>query len=151
MFFRHSTDKLIYPLLAVAALFFVSYRPRYHLRKEMPVAFYSEQSTGEKQSTEKRVAWGYWESAQMDVQFQYPHGHPLPIEPPPQFHVDAQVFGANAAAPEARKRYWQRLQQIWDTPEAWERGYEWDWSWARDPIDSGAQWLRDEAHKMVSF
>lgn len=150
MFFRHSTDKLIYPLLILLALLFVSYRPRYHLRKQMPVSFYSEQSGGQK-PLEQRVAWAYWESAQMDVQFQYPHGHPLPAAPPAQFHVDAHVFGATAAGPEARKVYWQRLQQIWDTPEAWERGYEWDWGWVRDPIDSGAQWLRDAAHKMFSF
>jgi len=145
MFFRHGTDKLVYPLLFVTLLFFVSYRPRYHLRKNMPAGFYSDVSTGQKRSMDERTAWAYWESAQMDVQFLYPHGHPLPNDPPPQFHVDTQVFGSEASDPATRKRYWQRLQAIWDTPEAWQAGYEWDWSWVRDPIDSAAQWLRDKA------
>jgi len=149
MFFRHSTDKLIYPLLVIAAFLFVSYRPRYHLRRDMPTGFYSQARTGQNPALEQRVAWAYWESAQMDVQFLYPHGHPLPAEPPSQFHVDTKVFGPEAADPATRKLYWQHLQQIWNTKDAWENGYEWDWSWFRDPLDTGGQWLRDQGRKLL--
>ena len=148
MFFRHSTDKLIYPLIAVAALFFVSYRPHYHLRKQMPSAFFQKQE-GHERSLEERVAWAYWESAQMDVQFQYAYGHPLPMDPPPQFHVDAKVLGPAATDPATRKHYWELLQRIWSTPEAWEKSYEWDWSWVSDPVSSAAEWLRNVARETL--
>ncbi len=151
MFFRHSSDKLIYPLLALVLLFVISYRPHYRLRKQMPPDFNSEQDAGPKGSLEQRVAWAYWESALMDVQWQYPHGHPLPMDPPSQFRVDAQVLGPTASDPATRKRYWQRLQQIWNTPAAWEKVYEWDWNWINDPIESASQWLRDAGHKMLNF
>ena len=83
MFFRHGLDKLIYPVIAIALLIFVSYRPEYHLRTEMPADFSSAASSGTKQRTlEQRIAWAYWESAQMDIQWKYPHGHPLPADPP---------------------------------------------------------------------
>ena len=47
-------------------------------------------SSGTKQRTlEQRIAWAYWESAQMDIQWKYPHGHPLPADPPAEFRIDA--------------------------------------------------------------
>ena len=41
MFFRHSTDKLIYPLIVLVILVAISYRPAYRLRPDMPQGFFA--------------------------------------------------------------------------------------------------------------
>jgi hypothetical protein len=145
MFFRHSIDKLIYPLIAVVVFVFASYRPKYHLRTRMPAAFYSEAGGdgSQNQSLQRKIALAYWQSARMDVQWRYSYGHPLPSDPPPLFHVDAQLLGPIASDPATRKLYWLRLQQVWDNGEAWEKQYQFDWNWASDSIDTGGRWLRE--------
>src|SRR6266536_1558102 len=69
MFFRHSADKLIYPLIVLGALLFISYRPEYRLSAEMPADFFSPtiSAGAQKHSLEQKIAWAYWESAQMDI------------------------------------------------------------------------------------
>jgi len=149
MFFRHGLDKLIYPVIAIALLIFVSYRPEYHLRTEMPADFSSAASSGTKQRTlEQRIAWAYWESAQMDIQWKYPHGHPLPADPPAEFRIDAQALGPAASDPSTRQLYWHRLQTVWYAPDSWTRDYGWDWGWASDPLSSTGQWLREETDRL---
>jgi hypothetical protein len=148
MFFRHSTDKLIYPVIAVGVLLIFCYRPTYHLRSEMPVAFFSpSRSSAQKSSLEQKIAWGYWESAQMDIQWKYPHGHPLPADPPPEFHVSAQALAPVASDPATRQFYWRRLQEVWYLPESWTREYEWNFGWSSDPLTSGGQWLKERADR----
>src|SRR5690349_12784350 len=112
MFFRHSYDKLIYPLVLLAGLAAISYRPRYHLRGDMPAEFFpsSPSTTPAKRSLDQKIAWAYWESAQMDIQWKYPHGKTLPADPPPEFRVDARALGPNAADSVTRQLYWRRLQ-----------------------------------------
>ncbi len=151
MFFRHGLDKLIYPVIGIALLVFVSYRPKYHLRAEMPADFSSADSSDTKQRTlEQRIAWAYWESAQMDIQWKYPHGHPLPADPPPEFRINAQALGPAASDSSTRQRYWHRLQQVWYAPDSWTRDYGWDWGWASDPLASTGQWLREETDRLFS-
>jgi hypothetical protein len=142
MFFRHSFDKLIYPLIAIGVLIFASYRPTYHLRTDMPRDFFSS-SPNAKGALDKKIAWAYWESAQMDIQWKYPHGHPLPIDPPAEFHVQAEALGPAASDPAVRQLYWHRLQQVWYSADTWRREYEWSAGWARDPLTSTGQWLKD--------
>ena len=87
----------------------------------------------------------------MNVQWKYPHGHPLPIDIPPEFGIDAPALGAAASAPATRELYWHRLQQIWYSPETWKETYEWNWGWASDPLNSGAQWLKDTMGKLFTI
>ena len=152
MFFRSHLDKLLYPVIAVVLLLIVSYRPKYRLRADMPTAFFSEKSSapGQKPGLEQRIAAAYWESAQMDVQWKYPYSHPLPPEPPPEFKIDAPALGPAASDAATRVLYWRRLQQVWYSPEAWDKDYEWDWNWASDPLATAGQWLRDKADKMFT-
>ncbi len=151
MFFRSHLDKLVYPVIAVVLLLLVSYRPKYHLRTEMPPGFFSEANSApsQKRGLEQRIASAYWESAQMDVQWKYPYSHPLPPDPPPEFKIDAPALGPAASDPATRALYWHRLQQVWYLREAWNKEYEWDWNWASDPIVNGGQWLRDRADKLL--
>jgi len=60
MFFRHSYDKLIYPLVLMVVLVAVSFRPKYHLRGDMPPEFFraaSSSSTAAKGALDQRIAW----------------------------------------------------------------------------------------------
>ena len=152
MFFRHSFDKLIYPLLALALLAAMSYRPKYHLRPDMPPEFSRQvtaASTQGKQKLDQKIAWAYWESAQMDIQWKYPHGKTLPSDPPTEFRIDARALGPDAADPATRQLYWRRLQDVWYMPEMWQKQYEWDWSWAGDPFTSGGEWLKEQVERLT--
>ena len=154
MFFRHSYDKLIYPLVLLLVLAAVSFRPKYHLRGDMPPEFFraaSSSSTAAKGALDQRIAWAYWESAQMDIQWKYPHGRTLPPDPPPEFRVDAKALGPSANDPATRQLYWRRLQSVWYTPETWQRKYELDMNWARDPLSSAGSWLREEVNQLLRF
>jgi len=152
MFYRSHLDKLVYPIVALVLLVLVSYRPKYHLRPEMPPGFFSavETTPAPKHVLEQRVAAAYWESAQMDIQWKYPYSHPLPQDPPPEFKIDAPALGPSASDPVTRTLYWHRLQQVWYSPEAWTKEYGWDWDWARDPLADVGQWIRNKAASMVS-
>lgn len=149
MFFRHSTDKLIYPVIFVVLLLVVSYRPAYRLRSDMPQGFFpATEPCGPKRPTEQKIACAYWDSAQMNIQWQYPHAHQLPVEMPPAFAIDAPALGPAASSQEIRQFYWRRLQDVWYVPDTWNKTYEWNWSWAKDPLEAGGEWLRDLVGKI---
>jgi hypothetical protein len=151
MFFRHSYDKLIYPLLILTVFVLISYRPAYHLRPDMPSGFFAADGPcGPKRPVEQKIACAYWDSAQMNIQFKYPHAHPLPMDVPPEFIVDAPALGPAVSSPATRELYWHRLQQVWYLPETWKETYEWNLTWASDPLDAAGQWLRDSIGKAFS-
>ena len=146
MFSHRHSDKLIYPLLAMVILMIISYRPKYHLRPEMPDAFFSSSPSAvsaQKPIQQKQIASAYWRSALMNVQWRFAYGHPLPSEVPAEFNIDQRSLGTGAADPSVRGFYWRRLQEIWFRPEIWKKQYEWDWSWISDPIASAGQWMQD--------
>jgi hypothetical protein len=155
VFYRHSFDKLVYPMLGFVVLLAICYRPKYRLQNEMPKAFFSDASDnrikGQKPSLEKRIAWAYWESAQMNIQWKYPHGSTLPVDPPAGFRIEASALGPGASDPVVRALYWRRLQQVWRLPEAWKQQYEFSFSWASDPIASASQWLKDRADRWFTI
>jgi hypothetical protein len=142
MFFRHNTDKLFIPFVVVIVLLVLSYRPKYRLRSEMPAAFFLQENASPKPSLEQKIAWAYWENAQMDIQWKYSHGHALPLEPPVEFQVSAKALGPDASDPATRLLYWHRLQQLWPLPETWKKEYEFDWSWMHDPAATVGDWIR---------
>ncbi len=143
MFYRRHTDKLLIPFGLVIVLFATSYRAKYHLRSEMPTGFFEQDEQTRKPSLEQKIAWAYWESAVMNVQWKYPYSHPLPPDPPAEFQVDAKALGPVASDPATRMLYWHHLQRVWYLPESWEKNYSWDFSWLGSPIASGADWLRN--------
>ncbi len=148
MFFRHHTDKLLIPVGLVIVLFVTSYRAKYHLRSEMPPAFFEQDQQSRKPSLDQKIAWAYWESALMNVQWKYPYSHPLPLDPPAEFQVDAKALGPMASDPATRMLYWHHLQRVWYLPETWQKDYGWDFSWLGDPMTSGADWLRNAANRL---
>src|SRR5437868_15551596 len=106
MFFRHSLDKLIYPVVALVILLVISYHPAYRLRPDMPQGFFATDAPcGPKRPVEQKIACAYWDSAQMDIQWKYPHGHPLPVDAPAEFGIDAPALGPAASSPTTRALY----------------------------------------------
>lgn len=151
MFYRHSYDKLIYPFILLVVLIAISYRPAYRLRPDMPQVFFAADAPcGPKRSVEQKIACAYWDSAQMNIQWKYPHAHALPADIPAEFVIDAPALGPQASAQATRTLYWRRLQQVWYLPETWKETYEWNWNWASDPLDSAGQWLRETMGRLFS-
>ena len=149
MFYRRHSDKLIIPIMVGVALIVSSYRAKYHLRTDMPAGFFQD-TKSKKPSLDSKIAWAYWESALMEVQWKYPYSHPLPPDPPAEFHIDAQALGLPASDPAIRALYWHRLQQLWYQPETWQKDYGWDISWASDPLTSAGNWIKDESDRLFS-
>ena len=143
MFIPRHTDKLIIPFIVVILLFASSYRAKYHLRTEMPQAFFAEDTHAQKPSLEEKIAWAYWESAVMDVQWKYPYSHPLPTDPPAEFRVDASALGSKASDAATRELYWRQLHRVWYEPDTWQKDYGWDFGWISDPATSGGNWFRN--------
>lgn len=153
MFFRHALDKVIIAVVVGIILVVISYHPQYRLRSDMPQGFFKPTTASEagKRSIEERIAWGYWESAVMDVQWRYSRVQPLPSEPPAEFHLNAAALGPAASDPATRLLYWKRLQQVWLEPSTWTQHYEWNWNWAHDPIDAAGSWIRHEADRLFTI
>lgn len=145
MFYRHHADKLIYPIVILIAFLVLSYRPKYHLSSKMPDAFFpgSISASAPPTDTEKRIAWAYWESALMDVQWKYSRNGSLPPEPPPEFRVDGKALGPATSDPAIRALYWHRLQTAWASPDTWTTDYQWDFGWVRDPVTGVEEWGRE--------
>jgi len=144
MFLRHHTDKLIYPIIVLLLLVYISYRPTYRLRAEMPSGFFSAPETA-KNDIQRRIARSYWQSALTDIQWKYSHGQLLPADPPQEFRADPKLLGPLAGDATERTLYWHRLRDVWELPDTWTEKYEWDWSWTNDPFTSASEWLHEHA------
>jgi hypothetical protein len=151
MFFPRNRDKIIFPVVLVIALFGSSYRGKYHLRSEMPAAFFGEDLPSKNASFEEKIANAYWKSTQMNIQWRYPYSSPLPPDPPAVFQIDAPDLEPAASDPAIRLLYWQHLQRVWYSPEIWHKDYGWDFSWISDPLASGGTWLKDIAGKLFGL
>src|SRR5260370_17465291 len=123
MFVLNHTHKLLLHIVDFILLVVISYRPKYHLQSEMPGGFFHQGQKSSKPSLEQKIAWAYWENAQMNIQWRYVYGHPLPVDPPPEFQVDAKALGPEASDPGIRLMYWHRLEQEWPLPATWARDY----------------------------
>jgi hypothetical protein len=139
MFFNRQTAALFFPiillfvlLLRFALLGGSQDKGRYHLRTEMPAAFFQVDTKSKKPSLDERIAWAYWETAVMEVQWKYGYYYPLPPDPPAEFQIDATALGPEAADPATRMLYWHRLRRIWYLSETWQRDSGWGFSWLGD-------------------
>jgi hypothetical protein len=149
MFFRHHSDKIILPIIFVIVLFASSYRGKYHLKSDMPAAFFGENLPSKKTSLDEKIARAYWKSAQMNIQWRYPYSSPLPPDPPAIFQVNAPDLEPSASNPATRLLYWQHLQRVWYSPEIWQKDYAWDFSWISDPLAAGGTWLKNTTERSL--
>jgi hypothetical protein len=136
-------------VFAVCVFMYLSIPSVMRLRVEPPAAF-SECSPGlrpEGCEAEGRLASAYWARTVGFVEWRYKFGASLPIDPPPEFALDAQTArdGGLEDTPANRLRYWRRLRQVWTRPETWEKSYEWNMGWVR----SALVWMRDATGRFV--
>jgi hypothetical protein len=146
MLIRWKIEKFVIPLLAVGLIVYTSYRPKFRLRLDMPPTFVdlSGSSPAQKRVAEELLARAYWDCAVTEIQWKYSRAY-LPPSPPPEFNVTSEDSTVTAGDPDARARYWQKLQDVWYLPNTWEKSYEWDLGWLRDPLVS----LRGRFHDYI--
>jgi hypothetical protein len=130
MFVKRKTDKYVILLLAAGVFCFFSYRPRFRISTQMPVEFLdaSQVKTKAQHTAEEKLANAYWACVVNTIQWKYTYGNRLPPVAPPEFTITS---GDPATADDvsARARYWQKVQQVWNIPNIWNKQYEWDTGW----------------------
>jgi len=149
MLIRWKIEKFVIPLLAVGLIAYMSYRPKFRLRLDMPPAFVDVSSSPptQKQVPEEVLARAYWDCAVTEIQWKYSRAY-LPPSPPLEFNATSGESGAIASDPGARARYWQKLQEVWYLPSTWTKSYEWDLGWLRDPLVSLRGRFQDYIQKL---
>jgi len=130
-------EKIVIPLVVLGLIGYVSYRPKFRLRVDMPPAFVDASSAlpAAKRVPEERIARAYWDCAVTEIQWKYSRAY-LPPHPPPEFTVASEDSVAIATGPGSQARYWDKLQEVWYLPGTWTESYEWDFGWLRDPLVS---------------
>jgi hypothetical protein len=136
--------KLAWVLVAVAPTILFVYlatRPVMQLRVDPPEEFLSavKEAVPERRATEERVARAYWDWASLHLQRKYPFATQLPEDPPLEMEVEGNDFHyakankreehsdpADLEAEVTKRRYWQKLRQVWAMPQAWEKSSLWD-------------------------
>jgi hypothetical protein len=120
-------------LLPAGVVFALCYRPVMRLRPAPPPGFAETGSAWDatRQAAEARAAEAYWQLALNIVQWKFPFGTELPLEPIAEFRLDEKDFPRSgiAAAPATRARYWKKLREMWSSPQIWNRAYVWNSGW----------------------
>jgi hypothetical protein len=127
----------------LGVLAFLSHRPVTRLRPDPPASFLEMRKDwdAKRREAEERAARAYWQQALQVIQVKYEYGTPLPAEPPAEFNVEKKDFpsGSLEASPTTRTRYWGRLRVVWNSPQAWEKSYEWSTAWVGESLVSFEQ------------
>ena len=136
-------DRFLLVLIPAALFVYLSTRPMMRLQADAPPEFLgpSAVARSHRRQAEERVARAYWDSAVTFVQWEHTYGTPLPENPPDDFRIDAQTYGAEAAGQSARLRYWNKLRETWLLPMSWRQSREWSTSWFTDPLARAANSL----------
>ena len=138
------TAKLAWVLVAVAPTILFIYlatRSVMQLRVDPPAEFLSavNEAAPEHRANEERVARAYWDWAYSHLQHKYPFATQLPEDPP----MEMEAYGndlhnsktnkreersdpADLESEVTKRRYWQKLRQVWAMPQAWEKSSLWD-------------------------
>ena len=142
LFKRQKVDWLFVPLLVIGLFTYASYQPRFRLRPDMPAEFLDAPvGSPQGQTAEQKIAEAYWKSLIRDVQPKYGYGYTLPSDPPGDFTLASASSGTDQEDAATRIRYWRKAQHVWYLPNAWQKGYEWDFHWTSDLTQSFTDWV----------
>jgi hypothetical protein len=151
MFIRHNSDKVLIGIVVLIFFVAVGYQPEYRLNSKMPSEFFREDRHSPNSFADRKIAWAYWETAEMDIQWKWGYARPLPADPPPEFRIDAAALGPAASNPALRLMYWRRLQEVWPLPDTWKKEYGWRLDWLSHPLTSIAEWIKNTGERMFSY
>ena len=149
MFIKRKFDKILVVLVLAGIFIYVSIRPSFHLRADMPAGFVSSSAAVPRHDLdqEEKIAKAFWKCAVAQIQWKYGYGYRLPETAPPEFAVAAAEL-SSAAMPDTRDRYWRNLRELWYDPNTWVTEYKWDFGWANHPLHSAADWLQRHFSKL---
>lgn len=124
-------------IVVPAAFIFALYPSRSFVRnlQPQPPAEFFTRGEGWKpaqQAREDALARAYWTCAVQSIQYDFASNKELPLEPPPQFKMNAAGSQKNDAA--ARDRYWEKLREVWTKPEVWQKSAVNNPSWITDVL-----------------
>lgn len=141
-------------LVAVAVVFAVCYRPVMRLKPTMPKGFVTTDKAWDatRQAAEDRIAQAYWLLALNIVQWKFAFGTELPPQPIEEFRLNEKDFPHSgiAASPAARARYWQKLREIWPSPQNWNRAYVWNSGWIWEALSDFTEAVSRFVHRITS-
>ena len=142
-------------IMVPAALLFAFYPSKSivtRLQPEPPAEFFYDQQrwSAKQQAAEENLARAYWASAVRSIQFQYASDKELPADPPPEFKIEQEgsegkTLRSNSAT---RTRYWDKLRQVWEKPDIWDKAYVRNPSLFSDLWASMQQWIRKYTHEL---
>lgn len=126
------TSWLVVVVILVCFFSLESIRPARRLRDRPPADFVraSGDLSIQQVREQERVARSYWRLAVEWLQQKYPFGTTLPSSPLDHFTL------ADESDAGARLRYWNRLREVWNEPESWVKGYEWNTDWVTNLLSS---------------
>lgn len=151
MFIRHNTDKIVICIVVLIFLVAVGYQPAYRLNSKMPSGFFPDDNHSARSSVDSKIAWAYWETAQMDIQWKWGYAHSLPADPPEEFRIDAPALGPAGSDPAVRLMYWRRLQQVWPLADTWKKEYGWRLDWLSHPLAAIVGWIKNTAERTFGY
>jgi hypothetical protein len=148
LFTRQWYDKLIICGLVLGLFLYVSYRPQFRLREQMPPEFGPDTTLDSRaRSAELRIAQRYWTCAVQQIQWRYAYGSQLPQDPPSDYTITAAGVKPSASELDTRIHYWKKLHLVWTLPDAWEKTYTWTLDWIGDGMEAVSNWLQEHVAK----
>ncbi len=124
--------------LAIAIVGYFAVPTRMELVSAPPLGFFESNSKWDSKriEIERRLASAYWDCAVVTIQWKYPYGVSLPEDPPGEFRVEGRALSeAQKLAPQARERYWLRLQRVWHQRQSWHEERIWNLTWLTNPFE----------------
>jgi hypothetical protein len=114
----------VFAMAAVLTAGFVKFAPRkafsMQLQTNPPAGFVDQRAnwTPQHRARELQMAQAYWMIGINILQHKYLFNSDLPATAPPDFKVDQNGLKDDAAI---RDHYWQKMREIWKTPEDWQK------------------------------
>lgn len=151
MALRRKHDILIIVSLVLAAFWYASISPEFHLSPDMPVQFFDGSKVPQaKRASEQKIAQAYWDSVVKQVQWKYGYASRLPDDPPPEFGISQNEVGSIAKDESVRRHYWQQLRAVWNVSSVWKTEYVWSSVSFKRSLRAAGEWWGQQTRDVFS-
>jgi hypothetical protein len=151
MLHHFAISRILIPAIPAALFIYASTRPVTTLSPEMPAQFVDipRHATARQRAAEKQIAQQYWNCAVELIRWQYTYGSPLPEKPPDDFQMYPGNLVDARGRHDSRRRYWRRLRNLWNSPEAWVTSREWSKNWLTDLLSDAVEAIREYLSSLI--